>query len=480
MQNTWSIGRTWKPREGWSRPVLTDERQHSFPDLFGERIILMQTIPYGNEHGMNTRRINASRPLSGSQAATRPADLGVWPYKRRFAAVMAQVRRPVPFRTRKLRPGTAMVLHSTGCGRVARRRITRTGSPRVGGVYLASLGLSVLGLTPPLVRRADDSPQRGKPETSWAPAGVSRRGPVRFGRQPAEYPVRCLRYQQTGQEVTRMVAPSRDDRSVDALVKSKAVLEVLAELGPSTAKTISERTGEPVSSTYRLLDNLVAVGWVERGINRGEYRLGIDCVRIGGQIESRLDIQQIARRTFRAHRGQFGIWGLFVRRRLRTVCIETRTRETLQSYAQLVGNSLPLSMSAPSHVLTAWLPPARYEQLLEHYAYTNELGGTFSTMRATAMGQARHIRECGFTYDVGQTMAGSVTISVPVFNHAGEIQAAIALSGLSRSLEPELACLVDGQPATASAQDMVRLVQTAGREVSRGLGYSGDHLGLNS
>ena len=165
-----------------------------------------------------------------------------------------------------------------------------------------------------------------------------------------------------------MVAPSRDDRSVDALVKSKAVLDVLAELGPSTAKTISERTGEPVSSTYRLLDNLAAVGWAERGINRGEYRLGIDCVRIGGQIESRLDIQQIARRTFRAHRGQFGIWGLFVRRRLRTVCIETRTREALQSYAQLVGNSLPLSMSAPSHVLTAWLPPARYEQLLEHYA----------------------------------------------------------------------------------------------------------------
>ena len=140
-----------------------------------------------------------------------------------------------------------------------------------------------------------------------------------------------------------MVAPSRDDRSVDALVKSKAVLDVLAELGPSTAKTISERTGEPVSSTYRLLDNLAAVGWVERGINRGEYRLGIDCVRIGGQIESRLDIQQIARRTFRAHRGQFGIWGLFVRRRLRTVCIETRTRETLQSY------TMPIPTSSAAH-----------------------------------------------------------------------------------------------------------------------------------
>ena len=42
---------------------------------------------------------------------------------------MAQVRRPVPFRTRKLRPGTAMVLHSRGCGRVARRRILSLGVP---------------------------------------------------------------------------------------------------------------------------------------------------------------------------------------------------------------------------------------------------------------------------------------------------------------------------------------------------------------
>ena len=48
----------------------------------------------------------------------------------RFAAAMARVRRPVPFRTRKLRPCTAMVLHPRGCGRVARRRFTRYGSPR--------------------------------------------------------------------------------------------------------------------------------------------------------------------------------------------------------------------------------------------------------------------------------------------------------------------------------------------------------------
>ena len=57
----------------------------------------------------------------------RPIPVGGWPSCIGFAVVMAQVRRPVPFRTRKLRPGTAMVLHSRGCGRVARRRIQLSG-----------------------------------------------------------------------------------------------------------------------------------------------------------------------------------------------------------------------------------------------------------------------------------------------------------------------------------------------------------------
>ena len=187
MQNTWSIGRTWKPREGWSRPVLTDERQHQHSNPWRlDRIFLLQTAPDGNEHCLATRRnIDISASAVRFPGRHRPADPSVWPYKRRFAAAMAQVRRPVPFRTRKLRPGTAMVLHPTGCGRVARRRTTRTGSPlehtpqgapsisghpRV-GVFLASLGLSVLGLPPPRSAARTAPLWRGARETSWAPTG---------------------------------------------------------------------------------------------------------------------------------------------------------------------------------------------------------------------------------------------------------------------------------------------------------------------
>lgn len=123
MQNTWSIGRTWKPREGWSRPVLTGERGTLFPTrLLGRvsscggffRWMARSVVSCGHDDDTG-EAFGCSRPLSGSRTATTGigrvagsvagrSRLGVGRYIG-FAVVMAQVRRPVPFRTRKLRPG---------------------------------------------------------------------------------------------------------------------------------------------------------------------------------------------------------------------------------------------------------------------------------------------------------------------------------------------------------------------------------------
>ena len=120
MWNTCSIGRRWKPCEGWSRPVLTGERgTFSNPFLCGGLGLVLWWFLVGWQ-GMlflvvTRRKIEAfcSRPLSGSRTAT----IGIVAWFRfcrpilvvgrciGFAVVMAQVRRPVPFRTRKLRPG---------------------------------------------------------------------------------------------------------------------------------------------------------------------------------------------------------------------------------------------------------------------------------------------------------------------------------------------------------------------------------------
>ena len=122
MLNTCSIGRRWKPREGWSRPVLTGERGTLFPTrLLGRvsscggffRWMARSIVSCG--HDDDTGEAFCSRPLSGSRTATIGIGRVAWFRFCRpilvvgryigFAVVMAQVRRPVPFRTRKLRPG---------------------------------------------------------------------------------------------------------------------------------------------------------------------------------------------------------------------------------------------------------------------------------------------------------------------------------------------------------------------------------------
>ena len=77
MLNTCSIGRRWKSREGWSRPVLTGERGTLFPTLVGRvsscggflvgwqgTLFLVVTTT------ILVRRLICLRPLSGSRTAT--------------------------------------------------------------------------------------------------------------------------------------------------------------------------------------------------------------------------------------------------------------------------------------------------------------------------------------------------------------------------------------------------------------------------
>ena len=74
---------------------------------------------------------------------------------------MAQGRRPDPFRTRKLRPGTAMVLHPEGCGRVARRR-TQTLKGR--GHHTCPLPFHIPGHTQPHgTRHTGTTPSHTRP-----------------------------------------------------------------------------------------------------------------------------------------------------------------------------------------------------------------------------------------------------------------------------------------------------------------------------
>ena len=118
MWNTCSIGRRWKPREGWSRPVLTGERGTlSNPCGLGLVLWWFSRWMAGSIVFLWSRDERSKRFACVRCPVPGPPRSESWlvPFAGRspgglaecigFAVVMAQVRRPVPFRTRKLRPG---------------------------------------------------------------------------------------------------------------------------------------------------------------------------------------------------------------------------------------------------------------------------------------------------------------------------------------------------------------------------------------
>jgi DNA-binding IclR family transcriptional regulator len=136
--------------------------------------------------------------------------------------------------------------------------------------------------------------------------------------------------------------------------------------GEASAAEITKRTGEPLSSVYRLLQSLTRIGWVDRGWRRGTYRLGLLLLSVGGRLEDKLDIRDCARPVLRELLAVVGVTSfLCVRRDTRAVCVERLEGHAVRSLAMQLGSSLPLYAGAAPRAILAFLPPAEQRSALK-------------------------------------------------------------------------------------------------------------------
>ena len=120
-------------------------------------------------------------------------------------------------------------------------------------------------------------------------------------------------------------------------------------------------------------------------------------------------------------------------------------------------------------MLLAFLGDERFDEAVEHYRFASEAGGEQSTFHHR-MAQMREVtRAAGYSYDFGLTVPGVVTIAAPVFNHQGELCAAVCLSGFPRELEQAV--------LRGETPDEVGKLLAVAAEASHGLGYDPDATG---
>jgi DNA-binding IclR family transcriptional regulator len=239
---------------------------------------------------------------------------------------------------------------------------------------------------------------------------------------------------------------------LDILAKADAVITALESEQELTAQQLAEAVNEPVSSTYRLLQSLAAIDWIEPGEKRGLYRLGVYFMRIGGRFEDRLDVRREAfepLRTLRLRTGWTSV--LCVRRGSRSVCVERFDGLYVRSVAMQVGDSFPLYVGAAALALLANLPMGEQLSLLSQFARrTGSSDDPLAPPRDELQERLDRIRTDGVAWSENEVTAGFLAIAAPVFNHRGELAASVSVSGLRSATTEDRTSLAEHVRATAT------------------------------
>lgn len=236
------------------------------------------------------------------------------------------------------------------------------------------------------------------------------------------------------------------------LAKAGSVLTTLETQGDLTAAGIAEHVGEPVSSTYRLLAQLVRVGWVDKGHERGTFRVSASFLRLGSYLEDQINIRQASENALRELQKATRLTSfLCVLRSTGAVCIDRYDGRGVRSLSMRIGDSLPLDRGGAPIALLANSPEQEREELVANLA-TTEIARTTLTTRLD------EARTRGLAWSDEDVTPGIAAIGAPVFNHRGELEGAISVSGLREQLIEHRA-------------DIERLVADAASAASEELGY---------
>ena len=215
-------------------------------------------------------------------------------------------------------------------------------------------------------------------------------------------------------------------RRIGASERAIAVLDTLAEAGELGTNEIARRTGMTPSTISRQLGTLAAAGLVEHVTASGRYRLGLRIVHLANALLARLDVREVARPHLAQlveATGETATLSVPGDEDAITVDFVPGTHH-VQPASRLGRPSIAHATSAGKVMLAFWgkeLPEGPLR------AYTPR---TITDPRALAS-EIALVRERGWAQAFGEREPDLSAVAAPIRSSRGELEAIIALQGLS-------------------------------------------------
>jgi IclR family acetate operon transcriptional repressor len=248
------------------------------------------------------------------------------------------------------------------------------------------------------------------------------------------------------------------DYSIGVLGKAMDLLDVLAAHEALSLTEVGRRAGVNKVTAFRILANFEQRGYVEREPATGYYRLGFGLMALGTRVAERLDLRTIARPVLRDLQQALGeTVSLAVPGARGVVYVDTLQCAHGLRVAAAVGAQDDYHSTALGKAMAAFWPQALLEQRLGRRL---EAKTTRTITRVPAFRRdLAATRQRGYAVDDGENEVGARGVGAPIFDHRGDVVAAVGVCG------------PDSRITVERASDFGDRVLAASRTISARLGY---------
>ncbi|MEN0587303.1 IclR family transcriptional regulator [Kurthia gibsonii] len=220
------------------------------------------------------------------------------------------------------------------------------------------------------------------------------------------------------------------------VVRSMEILNLFINHAKLTFNEIIELSGIPKTSVYRMLQSLEEMGLLDKDAN-GKYSLGILFLRFGHLVSERIDLRQVALPAMEnLHQDLGEAINLIIRDGDEAVYIEKlQSIQPVRLYTT-IGRRTPLYAGACARAILSFLPPTEREDYLKRVELTAYAKGTITSEEALRH-SISETRNKGYTVSFSELEDFTAAVGVPIFNHLGEVVAAISIAGIETNYTEE-------------------------------------------
>lgn len=218
--------------------------------------------------------------------------------------------------------------------------------------------------------------------------------------------------------------------TVQSVVRSLDLLEAVAGSAESGLVELANRTDLRPSTAHRLLATLVERGYVVQNPQTNRYRLGHRIIALAGVIEDRIArLRASAHPRIKAIRDQYDeTTNLVVLDRFSVVYVDQFESSRAVRMFTRIGSRVPAHATGSGKALLAFQPPAMLEELFAREPLRQLTPHTVTSGDALRAELAR-VRERGYALDREEYEEGVACVAAPIFDHTGDVQAAVSISG---------------------------------------------------